>query len=266
MDLAEPKTHRNLPTLSQIAKRWLAALEPDVRPMTSRDLARDLADKVLDGAFEFTDSETGAVVVETYTLEGAELSAYDAAFQFEAGIKDEADDRDAALAALAGKIRISPDGLERWRATEDFKVWAKVRGLPPFSFSSQPIDPQKQTAPSKRTILTKGHARKGGEQSKFNQGLQEAINRIDSDLRSVGKKLGPATFKAWITKKTVFRPPRDEGTTPDLIPYSFNPAIPNCDDLFIDAKKLVWTDRNGTEKILSLRSLEPYFQRAKART
>ncbi len=96
--------------------------------------------------------------------------------------------------------------------------------------------------------LTRSARSKGGKRRKYNQGLQEAINRIREE---VGPNLTLGTLKDW------FR-----NNLNSYEPYSFDPPIPNCDDLYIDGSKLVWKDREDREQATSLRSLEPYVFRA----
>ena len=96
--------------------------------------------------------------------------------------------------------------------------------------------------------LTRSTRSKGGKQRKYNQGLQEAINRI---RENVGPNLTLGTLKDWFRNNLN----SDE-------PYSFDPPIPNCYDLYIDGSKLVWKDREDREQDMSLKSLERYVRRA----
>ena len=263
------RRRRDYPTLAQVAQLWLAGFAMGKSPMSVRDLMRDLADKVLDGTFETTDPKTGdAARVETFTLMGSQLSSREAAFNYEAGVRAEDKiDRDAALAALAHKIRVAPDGLLRWQRTSEFSEWARLRGLPTLSFDRQGED--KRPSP----VLTKAHAKKGGLRTKYNLGLQDAINRIADDIvHSKNPAIDVGTLKDWIREQT------ERNRDPEIVdglgkmsgirrtPYTFDPPIPDCDEIYIDGKKLVWRDREGRERHCSLRSLDPYVRRARARS
>lgn len=271
MSPSDFRERRDYPTLAQVAQLWLAGFAADKKPMTASELMRDLADKVLDGTFEVIDPVTGDVQVETFTLMGSELSAHAATFKYEVGVrKENKTDRDTALAEFAHKIRIAPDGLLRWQKTEDFSAWARLRGLPPLDFNKVDASTHPTRARSV-PVLTKAHASKGGQRPKFNLGLQEAVNRIAADLDAGKQVLTTSSLKDWIRAQTERN--RDPATDDvlgkasgiTLTPYAFEPPIPDCDDLYIDGKKLVWRDRDGRERHCSLRSLEPYVQRATER-
>lgn len=99
--------------------------------------------------------------------------------------------------------------------------------------------------------LTQKDRAKGGRRGKWNTALQEVINKVRADIVSNKKRATLSTVKDWF---------RDNATFDD--PHSFNPPIPNCDDLYIDGKKLVWKDRDGRERDAALVSLRRYIDRA----
>ncbi len=105
-------------------------------------------------------------------------------------------------------------------------------------------------------LLTDDEREKGGKRSKINEALQQALNRIAADLSGQGKRITRGLLRDWVTEKT----PRDEFG--GFEPYSFDPLIPNCDDLYIDGSKLVWKDREGREQDNKLKNLDRYIKRA----
>jgi hypothetical protein len=107
-------------------------------------------------------------------------------------------------------------------------------------------------------LPSKEDALRGAKRSKYNASLQDAINRIAQDLKGQGKRITTGNLRDWLADKNVV-------SNRPLVPWepwSFEPPIPNCDELFIDGPKLVWKDRDGREQDITLRSLEPYFRRA----
>lgn len=227
--------------------------------MSAKALTYDLADKLMDGVFELGKSSGKVSKVETFTLMGAELTAHQAAFTYETYRHDyEVSDRDEALVQYASKVRISPNGLKNWMISQDFSEWSEFRGMPQLL-----LDPDKNQISTKtRSLppkLTTKNAKRGGSQPKFNRGLQTAINRIAEDLQAKGQRLTTASILRWLQEQT--RRGRDPNDEPER--YSFDPEIPDCDDLQIDGGKLYWKDRQGRERDISLRSLEPYVRRTK---
>ena len=226
--------------------------------MTTDQLTYDLADKVLDGVFEPPTNAPLEIAIGTYTLDGRPLSALSAAFRYETDIRERGlTDRATALTEFGGKIRLSPSCVKRWMASDDYSKWAELRKMPRFSFSAKAPG----AAPIRRDHrkLTKDEARKGGQQRKVNRGLQNAIRRIAEDLRNGGRSLTLGNLRTWLTEQT--QRGRDETMRPEA--YSFDPPIPDCDELYIDGRKLVWKKRDGSDGSISLRSLEPYLSRAK---
>lgn len=116
---------------------------------------------------------------------------------------------------------------------------------------------EQEPAPNDQA-LTDSSRRKGGSRPKYNQALQQAVNLVKKDLARQGKKLALKPFENWIDDNT-----RNKNT-PDEIRYSFDPPIPDCDDLCFDGQKLTWQDSEGVGHDISPRSLAPYFKRAKA--
>ena len=103
------------------------------------------------------------------------------------------------------------------------------------------------------TGLTKAARQKGGRQPKYNQALQEAVGRFRDKIEPGGERLTLSKLKDWIRQNAS---PNEQ--------YSFEPPIPNCDDLYIDGSRLIWKDRHGRERDCALRSLERYIQRSNA--
>ena len=99
--------------------------------------------------------------------------------------------------------------------------------------------------------LNQNARRKGGKRRKYNQALQDAIARLRQQIGDDGKTMTLPTLKDWFRQNASYEEP-----------FSFEPPIPNCDELYIDGEKLVWTDRDGRERALGLRSLERYIRRA----
>jgi hypothetical protein len=105
-------------------------------------------------------------------------------------------------------------------------------------------------------------ALRGAKRSKYNASLQDAINLIEQELKGQDKSMTAGNLRDWLAdKKAVSSRP-----SVSWEPWSFEPPISNCDELYIDGAKLVWTDRDGREQDITLRSLEPYFRRACNRT
>ena len=63
--------------------------------------------------------------------------------------------------------------------------------------------------------------------------------------------------------KTWFVRTNANSKNPNFQPYSFDHPIPDCDELYIDGDKLIYTDSSGKSQSLSLRSLERYLKDAK---
>ena len=105
-------------------------------------------------------------------------------------------------------------------------------------------------------ILTDHEREKGGKRSKINEALQQALNRIAADLSEQGKRITRGFLRDWVTEKT----PQNEFGESE--PYSFDPLISNCDDLYIDGSKLVWKDRESREHDNNLKNLDRYIERA----
>jgi hypothetical protein len=111
-------------------------------------------------------------------------------------------------------------------------------------------------------LPSKEDALRGAKRSKYNAALQDAINRIEQDLKGQGKRMTTGNLRDWLAGKKAVScslPGWWEG-------WSFEPPNANCDDLYIDGPKLVWKDRHGQEQDITLRSLDPYFRRARNRT
>lgn len=111
-------------------------------------------------------------------------------------------------------------------------------------------------------LPSKEDALRGAKRSKYNAALQDAINRIEQDLKGQGKRMTTGNLRGWLADKNAV-------SNRPLVPWerwSFEPPIPNCDELFIDGPKLVWKDRDGREQDITLRSLEPYFRHARNTT
>ena len=101
--------------------------------------------------------------------------------------------------------------------------------------------------------------RRGGSQPKYQGGLQEAVNRIVSDLRDDEIRATLGAFRRWFEQRgAIVQLP-----IVNWKPWSFDPPIPSCDDLYIDGQKLVWKDRDGHERDRSLRTMESYIARAR---
>lgn len=142
-------------------------------------------------------------------------------------------------ARAAKELYITTGDLRRW--------FHEVRG-----------EPVPGKAKTQNRNLTDSSRRKGGSRPKYNQALQQAVNLVKKDLAREGKKLALKPFENWIDDNT-----RNKNT-PDEIRYSFDPPIPDCDDLCFDGQKLTWLDSEGVGHDISPRSLAPYFKRAKA--
>lgn len=99
--------------------------------------------------------------------------------------------------------------------------------------------------------LNQNARRKGGKRTKYNQALQDAIARLRQQIGDDGKTMTLPTLKGWLRQNASYEEP-----------FSFEPPIPNCDELYVDGQKLVWKDRHGRECDLAVRSLERYIRRA----
>ncbi len=146
-------------------------------------------------------------------------------------------------------LTIRKDNLARWADRQDYKqprFWfGDVRGEAHTGFGGESAE---------------SAGKRGGQQPKYDVALQDAINRIARQLQDAGTPITPGNFKGWFVEKDAITKPRLNFPKP----WSFEQPIGNCDELYIDGKKLVWKNRDGIEKDMKLRSLEPYFKRAKA--
>lgn len=138
----------------------------------------------------------------------------------------------------------------------DFLRWQEEHGHEPLAYWSDAGVPQEghigeASALAKGRGLTNDDCREGGKRRKYNRALQEAINRVHQKVGGDRKTLTLSALKNWF-----------DTNSSDDEPYSFEPPIPDCDDLYIDGQKLVWTNRRGRESDLTLRSVERYVRRA----
>ena len=153
-------------------------------------------------------------------------------------------------------LNLSQDHRESYRqqevSTSTLKSFAKMhkyhssrlRALPSTNFGTE----------SPRTV-----GKHGGLAGRFNNDLQEAINRIADDLAKNDEKPTLGNLLAWfVQRKAVTKPLLNWPQN-----WNFEEAIAGCEDLYIDGKKLVWKDRDGREQDISLTSLRPYLGRAK---
>ena len=125
------------------------------------------------------------------------------------------------------------------------RIFEDIRKTAP-AIEPAEVDPEAQLGG-----LTKRTRSKGGSRSRYNQGLQEAINRFRKLISGNNKTLTLPTLKDWIRQNASYTEH-----------YSFEPPIPNCDEIYIDEQQLIWTDREGRECNMALRSLERYVRRA----
>jgi hypothetical protein len=94
---------------------------------------------------------------------------------------------------------------------------------------------------------------RGRQRQKYNEALQDAVNQFRQQICGGKRMLTLSKLKNWIRQNVSYKRK-----------FSFEPPIPNCDELYIDGKKLVWTDRDGREVDMALKSLSPYLSRANA--
>ena len=228
-------------SIMNIAERWIAGYEAHP-PIGVESLAIDLVDVVLNGT-----------TLQPFHRDGRPTSGHDLAFELYAADDTSEADYEKRL-HLAKDVLITADSLEQWRQTPEFAVWTKDRGLRP---------PKTFFVGDTGFHLTKGHAKKGGSRSKHNEALQKAINIIQAEILATGKKLTASTFKEWFREQ---RARSWKEYSSEVTPYSFVPPIPDCDELYIDGKKLVWKDQEGKWRDCSLRSLERYFRKANAQS
>ena len=103
------------------------------------------------------------------------------------------------------------------------------------------------------------YGKEGGRASRVNSALQDAITRIVQDLRSKGiPKPTLGELKHWLADRKAVTKPRPGYP----VPYSFESSISNCDELYIDGDRLVWTDRAGKEQSITFSSLRRYLDGA----
>lgn len=160
----------------------------------------------------------------------------------------------------AGPIDSTRDGATWWadlkfRRSEILAIWPDPFAAPttlPTPEETEGIDGA-PLADVAEAGLTKAARQKGGRQPKYNQALQEAVGRFRDKIEPGGERLTLSKLKDWIRQNAS---PNEQ--------YSFEPPIPNCDDLYIDGSRLIWKDRHGRERDCALRSLERYIQRSNA--
>ena len=152
-----------------------------------------------------------------------------------------ADEYPEAGRAIVGAIELS-------RAT--FGRWCDSMGYPRPAFWFRDSAQAAEQIGSKDG-LNQNARRKGGKRPKYNRALQEAISRLRQQIGDDREKMTLPTLKDWFWQNASYEER-----------FSFEPPIPNCDELYIDdGEKLVWTDRDGRERSLGMRSLERYIHR-----
>lgn len=142
---------------------------------------------------------------------------------------------------------------------ENVYCWPRFELFPLFSSSPDHFERHEvsRLARPDQTPPDKNRAAQGGRDPKYNTALQKAINQIAVCLRQGGNPITPAHIKEWFKERNATSSPSGE-------PFSFEPPLPNCDELYIDGPKLVWKDRHGQENDMAFRSLERYLVRAKS--
>lgn len=144
-------------------------------------------------------------------------------------------------------LTIRKDNLARWADRQDYKqprFWfGDVRGEAHMGFGGE---------------SARSAGKRGGSAGGFNKALQEAVNRISDKLAEHGKTPTLGKFCEWFKKNGAIAG-RDSAMGE---PYSFEPFIADCDDLYLDDDKLVWKDQGGQERDIKLSSLRRYLNRA----
>ncbi len=106
--------------------------------------------------------------------------------------------------------------------------------------------------------------RGGGTRQKYNTALQDVINHIFRELKRSGKKGTIGDIRGWFISKRAIADTREPWSIESSWePFSFGALAPNCDELYLDGKKLAWKDRDGIFCGIAFRSLEPYLKHAR---
>jgi len=108
----------------------------------------------------------------------------------------------------------------------------------------------KTASASANLILTRLENAKRGSAKKYDQGLQALIDELFVAFAETGKLLTDKTFREWVGADPDHANPKETG-------------IPDCDDVYLSNGYFHWTRANGSGDKLKLRSLHPYFKRAK---
>ena len=98
--------------------------------------------------------------------------------------------------------------------------------------------------------ITRLESAKRGSAKKYNKGLQEFIDVLFDKFSESGKSLNETALQAELANHT-----NDED--------GLETGIPDCDSVFIYEGRLWWKGADGIDGSKSLRSLRPYFIRAK---
>ena len=128
------------------------------------------------------------------------------------------------------------------------------------SDASNPDPPDEHEPTSKG--LTNAARSKGGQRSKIDGHLQDALNRIAEDLHENGGRLTVGALRDWLTDKGADAALR-HASEDEFDGYDFEPPVPGCDNLYIDGPKLVWTNDEANEQSRALRNLYRYIVRAR---
>ena len=100
--------------------------------------------------------------------------------------------------------------------------------------------------------LTSTARSKGGQKSRRNPWLQEAITRIVDMLETDETRTSLPAVWDWLCENA---PPGGA--------YAFEPPISGCDLLYVEGDKLSFADQEGNRQTLARRSLERYIRKSK---
>jgi len=89
--------------------------------------------------------------------------------------------------------------------------------------------------------------KKGGLKEKYNKALQHLFDDLTLKLIKTNVEV---TLKNLLQSFGESYDPLETG-------------IPNCNDVYVDKNVLYWIDKNGNNKSISFRSLQPYLNRSK---
>lgn len=254
-------------SFGKIAERWSAELADKPNGFTHDEILSELVADLWRGRFEDDAGKTCLTLPAVYE-------------------DDKTFNRRDLLTAFRSDV-YPPQSVARWELVRDKVLWEELAAVPLGEYREvfrkaylmslhiprrdfgqwcekhpdelrpkfwRELAPPTTSTPANAGLTNKARA-KGGSKTKRSTALQQAINLIGDILTHQDKKVTLGQLTGWL----------DENSSPEL-PFSFDPPISGCNDIYRDGQKLVWQDSDGKPCGMSLRSLEPYLKEAKHRS